>query len=144
MYSEAVDYFYDKCLHIYPGFANVPGYQCLRGVRETMDARSHGVGGYGEGTERLEGRASRRAPSSRAARRRSRSGCASTARTCASATCCACCSSGNLDRERTMYNVKLFAEKVLPNLRDVWDGEWEDKWWINPLSSEQRAPLAAK
>ena len=40
-----------------------------------------------------------------------------------------------------MYNIKLFAEKVMPNLRDVWEGEWEDRWWINPLPSKQRAPL---
>ena len=35
-------------------------------------------------------------------------------------------------RERTMYNISLFAEKVMPNLRDLWDDEWEDKWWIKP------------
>jgi alkanesulfonate monooxygenase SsuD/methylene tetrahydromethanopterin reductase-like flavin-dependent oxidoreductase (luciferase family) len=51
---------------------------------------------------------------------------------------------GNLDRERTMFNVSLFAEKVLPNLRDIWEGEWEDRWWINPLPSAQRAPVGAK
>ena len=27
MYSEAVDYFYEKCLHVYRGFADAPGYQ---------------------------------------------------------------------------------------------------------------------
>jgi len=45
---------------------------------------------------------------------------------------------GNLNRERTMNNIKLFSEKVLPNLRDI-HSEWEDKWWIKPLESQQRA-----
>ena len=40
-----------------------------------------------------------------------------------------------------MFNVSLFAEKVLPNLRDVCESEWEDKWWIKPLAAEKRAPL---
>ena len=48
---------------------------------------------------------------------------------------------GSLNRENTMYNVKLMSEKVLPNLRDLWS-EWEDKWWIKPLASEQRSVLA--
>jgi hypothetical protein len=45
---------------------------------------------------------------------------------------------GNLNRERTMNNIKLFSEKVLPNLRDI-HSEWEDKWWIKPLESQRRA-----
>ena len=38
LYSEAVDYFYNKCLYIYPGFNDAPGYrsrrapQYLRGI----------------------------------------------------------------------------------------------------------------
>ena len=42
-----------------------------------------------------------------------------------------------------MYNIRLFAEKVMPNLKDVWEDEWEDRWWINPLPSQQRAALGA-
>jgi hypothetical protein len=32
---------------------------------------------------------------------------------------------------------------VLPNLRNIWEGEWEDKWWIKPLPSGRRAPIGA-
>jgi len=28
---------------------------------------------------------------------------------------------------------------VMPNLRDIWDDEWEDKWWIKPIAQEKRA-----
>jgi alkanesulfonate monooxygenase SsuD/methylene tetrahydromethanopterin reductase-like flavin-dependent oxidoreductase (luciferase family) len=43
---------------------------------------------------------------------------------------------GNMPRETAMTNTRLFAEKVMPNLRDIWD-DWEDKWWIKPLARQQ-------
>jgi alkanesulfonate monooxygenase SsuD/methylene tetrahydromethanopterin reductase-like flavin-dependent oxidoreductase (luciferase family) len=143
LYSEAVAYFYDKCRHIYPGFANIPGYQSLRGVRETMDARSHGVGGYGEGlndwqTRVISGAVVAGTPEQ--VTERLRSYC----KELRIGHLLCLLQLGNLDRERTMYNIKLFAEKVMPNLRDVWENEWEDQWWIKPLPEQQRAVLGAK
>jgi hypothetical protein len=41
-----------------------------------------------------------------------------------------------------MKNTRLFAEKVMPELKDLWDDEWEDKWWIQPLAAEQTAQPA--
>jgi alkanesulfonate monooxygenase SsuD/methylene tetrahydromethanopterin reductase-like flavin-dependent oxidoreductase (luciferase family) len=143
MYSEAVDYFFDKCRHIYPGFANVPGYQTMRGIKETMDARSHGVGGYGEGMSSWKERVAAGAvvagtPDQVAERLRDY------CKTMRIGHLLALLQFGNLDRERTMFNVQLFAEKVLPQLKDLWEGEWEDHWWINPLAASQRATVAAR
>ena len=36
---------------------------------------------------------------------------------------------GSMDHELTKYNTRLFAEKVLPHIRDIWDDEWTDHWW---------------
>jgi alkanesulfonate monooxygenase SsuD/methylene tetrahydromethanopterin reductase-like flavin-dependent oxidoreductase (luciferase family) len=143
MYSEAVDYFFDKCRHIYPGFANVPGYQTMRGIKESLDARSHGVGGYGEGMNSWKERVAAGAvvagtPNQVAERLREY------CKDMRIGHLLALLQFGNLDRERTMFNVKLFGEKVLPQLRDLWDGEWEDKWWINPLNANKRATVAAR
>jgi hypothetical protein len=41
-----------------------------------------------------------------------------------------------------MHNIKMMGEQVLPHVRDLWS-EWEDKWWIRPLATEQRASLTA-
>jgi alkanesulfonate monooxygenase SsuD/methylene tetrahydromethanopterin reductase-like flavin-dependent oxidoreductase (luciferase family) len=54
---------------------------------------------------------------------------------------------GSIPHDLAMDNIKITAEKVLPNLRNIWQGEWEDKWWINPIASPQapaalRGPLA--
>jgi alkanesulfonate monooxygenase SsuD/methylene tetrahydromethanopterin reductase-like flavin-dependent oxidoreductase (luciferase family) len=143
MYTEAVDYFFDKCRHIYPGWASVPGYQSLRGVAETLDARSHGVGGYGEGMnswkERVDAGAVVAGTPSQVTERL-REYC----KDLRIGHLLCLLQFGNLNRERTMFNTQLFAEKVLPNLRDIWEGEWEDKWWIKPLASSKRATVGAR
>jgi alkanesulfonate monooxygenase SsuD/methylene tetrahydromethanopterin reductase-like flavin-dependent oxidoreductase (luciferase family) len=45
---------------------------------------------------------------------------------------------GNMNRELTLYNTRLFAERVAPQLRELFDGEWEDRWWPRPLPPERR------
>jgi alkanesulfonate monooxygenase SsuD/methylene tetrahydromethanopterin reductase-like flavin-dependent oxidoreductase (luciferase family) len=49
---------------------------------------------------------------------------------------------GNMSREVAQYNTKLFADKVMPQLRGLFD-EWEDKWWPKPIDQERRAKPAA-
>ena len=49
---------------------------------------------------------------------------------------------GNMSKQLTQYNTKLFAEKVMPQLRDLF-GEWEDRWWPKPMAEEDRAAPAA-
>lgn len=36
---------------------------------------------------------------------------------------------GNMSRELTKYNTDLFATKVLPQIRHLYEKEWEDHWW---------------
>ena len=45
---------------------------------------------------------------------------------------------GNMGKDLAMYNTRLFAEKVMPQLSDVFS-EWEDRWWPNPMANEARA-----
>ena len=45
---------------------------------------------------------------------------------------------GDMSKELTKYNTKLFAEKVAAKLKPLFS-EWEDKWWPKPMSSGQRA-----
>ncbi len=46
---------------------------------------------------------------------------------------------GNMGKDLVKYNTRLFAEKVMPQIRDLWDDEWEDHWWVKPLAQQQRA-----
>jgi alkanesulfonate monooxygenase SsuD/methylene tetrahydromethanopterin reductase-like flavin-dependent oxidoreductase (luciferase family) len=52
---------------------------------------------------------------------------------------------GNMDRDTTLYNTELFAKRVLPQLRGLFEDEWENHWWPRPLAREQRAlPAGAR
>src|ERR1700743_1642127 len=33
LYSEHVSYFYNRCLHVYPGFADAPGYRTIKTIQ---------------------------------------------------------------------------------------------------------------
>ena len=49
---------------------------------------------------------------------------------------------GNMSKDLTRYNTKLFAEQVMPKLRDV-HSSWTDHWWPNPMAADQRAEVPA-
>ncbi len=34
-----------------------------------------------------------------------------------------------MGKELTQHNSQLFAKKVLPQLRDLFEDEWENRWW---------------
>jgi alkanesulfonate monooxygenase SsuD/methylene tetrahydromethanopterin reductase-like flavin-dependent oxidoreductase (luciferase family) len=137
-YSEAVEYFYEKCLHFYPGFTDAPGYRTPRDIRSGMARQGFGrLKDAGKVTwqDRLDsGAVIAGTPEHVTEQLRE------TCKDLGVGHLMLLMQLGSLDRENTMHNVKLMSEKVLPHLRDVWS-EWEDKWWIRPLASEQRAGL---
>jgi len=49
---------------------------------------------------------------------------------------------GNMSKDLTRYNTKLFAEKVMPQLKDLFS-EWEDRWWPQPMERRLRAAVPA-
>ena len=45
---------------------------------------------------------------------------------------------GNMSRDLTFHNTELFAKRVMPQLRDLWDDAWENAWWPTPLPADER------
>ncbi len=45
---------------------------------------------------------------------------------------------GNMDRQLATYNTRLFAEKVMPQVRDLFEDRWEDQWWPKPMAAGDR------
>ena len=50
---------------------------------------------------------------------------------------------GNMGKDLVKYNTGLFAEKVIPQIRDLFDDQWEDHWWIKPMAASGRAGVEA-
>jgi len=48
---------------------------------------------------------------------------------------------GDMDRQLTMHNSELFAKRVMPQLRGLWDDQWENHWWPRPLPPSERAAV---
>jgi hypothetical protein len=47
---------------------------------------------------------------------------------------------GNMPDWKTRNSTKLFAEKVMPHLQNMWpDFDGDDRWWIHPLDTRVRA-----
>ena len=49
---------------------------------------------------------------------------------------------GNMNKGLTRYNTRLFAEQVMPMLKQHFSG-WEHRWWPQPMDTALRATVPA-
>lgn len=156
LYREPAEYFFNRCLHVYPGFADPPGYKTLQTVR-------HGAEGMVERAAReaseRAGRATEKA--NRRAAQQSFSAASHMSfeqmvekgyviigspdqvaeKTVEMATdlhighVLSLCHFGNMDRDLAMHNTELMASKVLPQISHLWNDQWEDHWWPHSLAT---------
>ena len=142
LYREPAEYFYGRCLHVDPRFAAAPGY--------TSEATQRaGVVGQVAQVARMrrfdtlaremdaiveKGYVIIGSPDEVAAQLRR------VATDLNVGHLMLLMQFGNMGKELAMYNTKLFAEKVMPQLTDLFS-EWEDRWWPQPMARDARAPL---
>jgi alkanesulfonate monooxygenase SsuD/methylene tetrahydromethanopterin reductase-like flavin-dependent oxidoreductase (luciferase family) len=50
---------------------------------------------------------------------------------------------GSMPHALTLKNIELFCREVLPHVHDLWDDEWEDRWWPEKLRKKRRAVAEA-
>ena len=51
----------------------------------------------------------------------------------------------SMDNELTRYNMRLFADKVLPRLRGLWEREgYQDHWWPSGATRNRQAPATGQ
>jgi alkanesulfonate monooxygenase SsuD/methylene tetrahydromethanopterin reductase-like flavin-dependent oxidoreductase (luciferase family) len=147
LYREPAEYFFHRSLHVHGGYAEPPGYKTEATIRQ----------GVASQVEMAAKNAERRPnPGSKAAihsvdfddmieRGWVLVGSPTTIaeRLHAIATELNCghmmllMHFGNMSKELSMHNTKLFAEKVLPEIGDLFDDQWEDRWW--PQGARNRA-----
>lgn len=131
-YGPHADYFYNNCLHVFPGFADVPGYRSLESVRAGLARQLAGQ----ERTfnqklswkELVEG-GNIIAGSPATVRDRLREAITGLR----VGHLLLLLTFGDMPRELVQKNTELFAREVMPHLRDVWSG-YEDRWWPQPLT----------
>ena len=139
LYSEHMLYFFNRCLHVFPGFADPPGYRTVKTIQagkldqfrkenqalfKRLTWKDLVEGGYviagspDTVRERMEDMI-----------KRLRVG-----------TVFCLLHMGNMPDWKTRYSSQLFAEKVMPGLRDIWGDEFADAsdWWCKPLADRVR------
>jgi alkanesulfonate monooxygenase SsuD/methylene tetrahydromethanopterin reductase-like flavin-dependent oxidoreductase (luciferase family) len=142
LYTEAAEYFFGRCLHIDPRFALPPGYtteatiraglqsqvgraslaaiQRPQGMEELVAAGYIVIGSPDEVVEQLH----------------------ELARNLNVGHLMLLLQFGNMNKELTKYNTRVYAERVKPKVDAIFSG-WEDRWWPKPMPREERAELSA-
>ncbi len=142
MYAEAAEYFFGRCLHIDPRFAAPPGYATEATIRfgltsqvsaaaaksqarpttmqELVDAGYIVIGSPSQVVEQI----------------------VELSDNLNVGNLMLLMQFGNMNKDLTRYNTRLFAEKVMPTLQKKY-AEWEHRWWPKPMQATQRAALPA-
>ena len=144
LYKEPAEYFYDRCLHVDSRFATPPGYTTEATIRAGIESQV-GKASSQFGAEVQKVRKNARTfddileagyvivgtPDEVAAKLRE------VAVNLHVGHLMLLLQFGNMSKQLTMHNTKLFAEQVMPQLKDLFE-EWEDRWWPNPMPAAER------
>ncbi len=133
LYAEHVLYFYNRCLHVYPGFADAPGYRTIKtlqyGALSQLRAAAQSTFSSLTWKDLVEnGNVIAGSPDTVYDRM------VDMIKGLHVGTVFCLFHSGNMPDWKTRLSTSLFAEKVMPRLRDLWP-EWkdDDRWWCKPL-----------
>jgi alkanesulfonate monooxygenase SsuD/methylene tetrahydromethanopterin reductase-like flavin-dependent oxidoreductase (luciferase family) len=171
-YAEAAEYFYGRCLHVDPRFASPPGYnteatmrvglesQVKRAAEESAQA-AQAQAGHNKSKDAFAGGTTGTTAGARfnqvardmeeivergyvvvGSPKDVAEQLEHVAKTLNVGHFMMLLQYGNMSKELTKYNTKLFAEQVMPKLKPLF-AEWEDRWWPKPMDKASRAVVPA-
>ncbi|MFN0089475.1 MAG: LLM class flavin-dependent oxidoreductase [Acidimicrobiales bacterium] len=137
LYAEAALYFYNRCLHLYPGFAAPPGYTSLETIRQGIVGQVERAAAASADLtwQQIVDRGYVIAGSPQTVIDRLHE----VADTMNVGHLMLLLQFGNLSRETTYENTERFATEVMPKLRDRFD-QWDDNWWPTQSLAEPARP----
>jgi alkanesulfonate monooxygenase SsuD/methylene tetrahydromethanopterin reductase-like flavin-dependent oxidoreductase (luciferase family) len=140
LYSEAAEYFFGRCLHIDPRYAAPPGYtteptQRLGMMSQVSAAAAKSKARPGDMKELVDsGYLVIGTPDEVAQQIDELS------TNLHVGNLMLLVQFGNMSKQLTKYNTRLFAEQVMPKLKSKF-AEWEHRWWPRPMDAAQRAAV---
>jgi alkanesulfonate monooxygenase SsuD/methylene tetrahydromethanopterin reductase-like flavin-dependent oxidoreductase (luciferase family) len=133
-----IHYFYNRCLHVYPGFADAPGYRTIKTIQTgALNQYAAPQGAFGELTwkDLTEG-GHVIAGSPETVRQRMEE----LIKGLNVGNIFCLMHVGDMPADKCMYSSKLFAEKVMPKLRGMFpDWEHDERFWCHPISNRATA-----
>jgi alkanesulfonate monooxygenase SsuD/methylene tetrahydromethanopterin reductase-like flavin-dependent oxidoreductase (luciferase family) len=138
LYAEHALYFYNRCLHLYPGFANPPGYTSIatmrKGIRGQVQAASEALADDLTWKDIVNrGYIVAGSPATVADHLNQM------ADTMKVGHLMLLLQFGSMGRDVTLENTRRFAAEVMPKLRPRFS-EWEDRWWPTQTLDELARP----
>jgi alkanesulfonate monooxygenase SsuD/methylene tetrahydromethanopterin reductase-like flavin-dependent oxidoreductase (luciferase family) len=142
LYREPAEYFYNRCLHVDARFAGPPGYASeatirSRVVSQVLQAASRSSDKVAFGPPPFEEIVSKGyviigSPDEVAEQLRE------VALSLNVGQLMLLLQFGNMSRDLTLFNTELFAKQVKPQLEGLFENEWENRWWPQPLPAAER------
>lgn len=133
LYAEHILYFYNRCLHVYPGFSDPPGYRTVNTIKagklnqlrrenqqmfqnltwkDLVDGGFVIAGSPETVREQME----------------------SMIKSLRIGTVFGLFHMGDMPDWKTRFSTQLFAEKVMPGLQNIWpELEADERWWCHPM-----------
>jgi alkanesulfonate monooxygenase SsuD/methylene tetrahydromethanopterin reductase-like flavin-dependent oxidoreductase (luciferase family) len=142
LYAEHVSYFYNRCLHIHAGFLDAPGYRTIRTIKTGALSQYSPVPKWAALTWKdMIDDAYVIAGSPATVRDRLKD----LIKTLRVGNLFCLLDIGSMPKDLTMHSMRLFAEEVMPALRQCWPASAQDeRFWCRPLEHRaQPAPIAA-
>jgi alkanesulfonate monooxygenase SsuD/methylene tetrahydromethanopterin reductase-like flavin-dependent oxidoreductase (luciferase family) len=129
LYGEAASYFYNKCLYMYPGFTDAPGYTTVNTLRRGLRSQVQAAASQTFARKNLswreivdKGFIAAGSPETVADQLSEIIDDSNVGQLML------LCHFGNMDNEAVKYNATRVSEDVIPRLRGKF-AEWEDNWW---------------
>jgi alkanesulfonate monooxygenase SsuD/methylene tetrahydromethanopterin reductase-like flavin-dependent oxidoreductase (luciferase family) len=142
LYAPHVSYFFNRCLHFFPGFIDAPGYRTIKTIQaEFLNqlTRPNMAQAASLSWGELIERGYIVAGSPETVRQRMEE----LIKTLRVGNIMCLIHMGDMPAEKTRYSTELFARKVMPHLKGIWkDYDGDERFWIHPLAKRAvPAPL---
>ncbi|HTO55522.1 MAG TPA: LLM class flavin-dependent oxidoreductase [Myxococcota bacterium] len=143
MYREPAEYFFNRCLHVDARWANPAGYsseatirarvasQVVAAATKASDSVAYGPPSFEEIVDK--GYVIIGSPDEVAEQLRE------VAVNMNVGQLMMLLQYGNMNKELAFHNTELFAKRVAPQLKSLFEDKWEDRWWPKPLAREDRS-----
>jgi alkanesulfonate monooxygenase SsuD/methylene tetrahydromethanopterin reductase-like flavin-dependent oxidoreductase (luciferase family) len=141
-YAPHLDYFFNRCLHVSDSFADAPGYRTQKTVEAGLKAQ---VGSLADMLRQnltwkqlvdlgfvIAGSPATVREQLREALKSMHVGQLMILQ-----------HFGSIPHELTLKNTQLFAQEVMPYMKDLWS-EWEDRWYPKPMAETAQTRQAAQ
>ena len=143
LYREPAEYFFNRCLHVSPRFVMPPGYMSEASMRARVSSQvaqaaartQPQIGAARPDFEEMvaKGYVVIGSPDQVAEQLRE------VAVSLNVGQLMLLLQYGNMRKDLVNYNTELFAKQVRPQIEGLFDSEWENRWWPQPLSEAERA-----